>query len=234
MPTYTDSICSPAMTSASSTAFLTASMAWSRLMMLPRRVPFIGEVPLPMISSWLRSLASPTSTQTLDVPMSSATTYFSSVFGMYDSLHWQQPGCRAEARPAGWFDDDAIGEAQIGVFDGSAIELLGARDGVQVAPLRREVVRVRVDHRAELAVEQREGVGGDGTDLGEARVHVRVARAQRASDCVCRQIQPAPASTAATASTRLPARMMRWIWMRRWLRRSAATSAGRKKRSVVS
>ena len=36
-----------------------------------------------------------------------------------------------------------------------------------------------------------------------------VFSAKRASDCVCRQIQPAPASTAATASTRLPARIMR-------------------------
>ena len=51
-------------------------------MMLPRRVPFIGEVPLPMISSCPRSLISPTSTQTFDVPMSRATMYLSSVLGM--------------------------------------------------------------------------------------------------------------------------------------------------------
>src|SRR5258706_7537072 len=48
-------------------------------MMLPRRVPFIGDVPLPMISSWPRSLISPTRTQTFDVPMSRATMYLSSV-----------------------------------------------------------------------------------------------------------------------------------------------------------
>src|SRR5437763_13479009 len=161
MPTYTDSICSPAITSASSTAFLTASMAWSRLMMLPRRVPFIGAVPLPMISSWLRSLASPTSTHTLDVPMSRATTYFSSVFGMNDSclgVRWQshrfQSGGAAVALRR--FDDDAIGESKVRVRDRAAAELLRTRDGVEVAPLGREIARVRVDDGAELTVEERE------------------------------------------------------------------------------
>src|SRR5689334_21227842 len=173
MPTYTDSICSPAMTSASSTAFLTASMAWSRLMMLPRRVPFIGEVPLPMISSWLRSLASPTSTQTLDVPMSRATTYFSSVFGIDGSsvgLRWRRHRIHA-------FDDDAIGEAKIGVAKRAAIELLRAGDGIEVAPLRGEVARVGVNHRAQLAVAERECIGRDLTNLGDARGQLGIARA---------------------------------------------------------
>src|ERR1041385_2431913 len=174
MPTYTDSICSPAMTSDSSTAFLTASMAWSRLMMLPRRVPFIGEVPLPMISSWLRSLASPTSTQTFDVPMSSATTYFSSVFGIDCSSF----GLRRRGHRSHGFDDDAIGEAEVGVGNVAAAELFRAGDGVEVAPLRREVARVGVDDRAELAVEEREGVGGDGADFGHARVQLGIMRAE--------------------------------------------------------
>src|SRR5439155_651612 len=152
MPTYTDSICSPAITSASSTAFFTASMAWSRLMMLPRRVPFIGEVPLPMISSWLRSFTSPTSTQTLEVPMSRATTYLSSVFGMYDSCRF---GVRRKNRCSRFqrFDDDPAGESQIGVRDRPVAQLLGVRDGVKLAPLRRQIGCIGIDHRTELPVE---------------------------------------------------------------------------------
>src|SRR5437764_2125010 len=154
MPTYTDSICRPAMTSASSTAFLTASMAWSRLMMLPRRVPFIGAVPLLMISSWLRSLASPTSTHTFEVPMSSATTYFSSVFGMYDSLRHFRPRLLGTYR----FDHDSIAETEVGVGDGRARKLLRLGDGVELAPFRGDVRRHDVDHRAELPVEDGEAV----------------------------------------------------------------------------
>src|ERR1051325_2763618 len=179
MPTKTDSICRPAITSASSTAFFTASMAWSRLMMLPRRVPFIGEVPLPMISSWLRSLISPTSTHTFDVPMSSATMYFSSVLGIRDSL---RRGVRGGAKGSLRLDDDAIGEAQIGVLDGSAPEVLGADDGVEAAPLRRYVFRVRVDDGRQLAVEEREAARRDRVHLGDARVDLRVARAQVAQE----------------------------------------------------
>src|SRR3954449_10907578 len=149
MPTYAASICSPAITSASSTAFFTASMAWSRLMMLPRRVPFIGDVPLPMISSWLRSLTSPTSTHTFEVPMSRATTYFSSVFGMHDSLNWLWPMLLGSQR----LDDDAVGETKVGVGDGAAAEPLRASDRVELAPLRREVGSVGIDHGAQLAVE---------------------------------------------------------------------------------
>src|SRR5881392_2438954 len=132
MPTYTDSICNPAITSASSTAFFTASMAWSRLMMLPRRVPFMGAVPLPMISSWLRSLISPTSTHTFDVPMSRSTMYFSSVLGIDRSclygVRWQ-----SDHLPLQRFDDDAIGKPEIGVLDR---EPVGAHDPVQAAPFR--------------------------------------------------------------------------------------------------
>src|SRR5438132_11640662 len=142
------------MTSASSTAFFTASMAWSRLMMLPRRVPFIGDVPLPMISSWLRSLTSPTSTHTFEVPMSRATTYFSSVFGMHDSLNDLGPRLLGPQR----LDDDAMGETEIGVGHGGAPQFFRAGDGVQLAPLRREIAGVRVDHRGQLPVEDGETV----------------------------------------------------------------------------
>src|SRR5262245_14333789 len=144
-------------------------------MMLPRRVPFIGEVPLPMISSWLRSLTSPTSTHTFDVPMSSATTYLSSVFGMNDSLHF---GVRRQGHRFQRLNDDAIGEAQIGVGDLRASEVLGLRDGVELAPFRGEIVPVRIHDCAELTVEEGEGVRRHGTNLGDAREQLGVRRPQ--------------------------------------------------------
>src|ERR1051325_7677519 len=157
-------------------------------MMLPRRVPVIGEVPLPMISRRLRSLTSPTSTQTLDVPMSRATTYFSSVFGIDGSSF----GLRWHRHRFHGFDDDAIGKAKIGVGNGAAIESLRARDGVEVAPLRREIAGVGVDHRAELAVEEGERVGRDLANLRDARVELRIARAEVAQqrDARCRAAAP--------------------------------------------
>src|SRR5258706_1372369 len=159
------------MTSASSMAFFTASMAWSRLMMLPRRVPFIGEVPLPMISSRPRSLISPTSTHTFEVPMSRATMYLSSVLAMTVLLVGDLRR-RGDRRRRGrgrdrvnGFDDDAVAEAEVGVFDAVRSELLGTGDGVKVAPLRGEVRSVREDQRAELAVEEREAARRDGANL---------------------------------------------------------------------
>src|SRR5215212_1323081 len=187
-PTKTDSICSPAITSASSTAFFTASMAWSRLMMLPRRVPFIGAVPLPMISSWLRSLISPTSTHTFDVPMSRATMYFSSVLGIGDSSVFgvRRQGCRFESgRTAGAlrrFDDDAVGKPEVGVLDGALPQPVGAGDGVEAAPLGRDVLRVGVDIRAEVPVEEGEAARRDRPHLGDAREDGRIARPQHAQE----------------------------------------------------
>src|ERR1051325_71266 len=151
-------------------------------MMLPRRVPFIGAVPLPMISSWARSLTSPTSTQTFDVPMSRATMYLSSVFGMELSSILECGGRaaadvreRRHGRRTPRFHDDSIGEAQVDGFD--AAELLVRNDGVEVAPLRGELVAVGVDERAELAVEDGEAARRDGADLRDARVELRGAAA---------------------------------------------------------
>src|ERR1044071_3014411 len=140
-------------------------------MMLPRRVPFIGDVPLPMISSCPRSLISPTSAQTFEVPMSSATTYFSSVLGM---------------RGLQRFHNDSIRKTQIGVFD--AWVILGAEDRVEAAPFRGDVVRVGVDERAELAIEDRESSRRNRPHLGDARVDLAIARAQLAQqrDCACK------------------------------------------------
>src|SRR5436189_647176 len=183
------------MTSASSTAFFTASIAWSRLMMLPRRVPFIGDVPLPMISSCPRSLISPTSAQTFEVPMSSATTYFSSVLGMMpppsrvipsgarDLGGWERaalrhpPGSLAHARDdIADFHNDPIRKTQIGVFD--AWLVLGAEDRVEAAPFRGDVVRIGVNERAELAIETREAARRDSPHRGDARVDLAIVRAQ--------------------------------------------------------
>src|SRR4028118_800814 len=104
-------------------------------MMLPRRVPFIGEVPLPMISSCPRSLISATSAQTFDVPMSSATMYFSSVLDIrcLQRLH-----------------NHSFRESQIRVLDGRV--MVRAQDRAQVAVLLRDVVGVRVDDGLQLAV----------------------------------------------------------------------------------
>src|SRR6185436_17043431 len=125
-------------------------------MMFPRRVPFIGDVPLPMISSCPRSLTSPTSTQTFEVPMSRATMYLSSVLGMDALLVLEcggpaaavrgRPHCRRIPR----FHDDAVLKAEVRVLDGAAGELLAGDDGVEVAPLRREVPGVGVDEHADL------------------------------------------------------------------------------------
>src|SRR5205807_10183420 len=97
-------------------------------MMLPRRVPFMGAVPLPMISSCPRSVTSPTSTHTFDVPISSATTYFSSVFGIGCSYLVRDLRGN-ELRPAHFrqrdfmqrFDNQPIGKANVGVGDLAAI-----------------------------------------------------------------------------------------------------------------
>src|SRR5467141_3070561 len=132
-------------------------------MMLPRRVPFIGEVPLPMISRWLRSLTSPTSTQTFEVPMSSATMYFSSVFGIERSSfgvrgrshRFQSDGAAGALQR---LDDDTVLESKIRVRDLAAPQFLGLSDGVEVAPFRREVGGVGVNEGAELAVEEGEAV----------------------------------------------------------------------------
>src|SRR6266511_4292879 len=153
-------------------------------MMFPRRVPFIGDVPLPMISSCPRSLTSPTSTHTFEVPMSRATMYLSSVFGMLLSSILERGSAAAalEGRRRGrrtpWLHDDAVLKAEVRVLDGAAGELLVRDDGVEVAPLRREVAGAGVDERAELAVEDGEAARRHGTDLGDARVELGVARAE--------------------------------------------------------
>src|SRR5258708_22831277 len=107
-------------------------------MMLPRRVPFIGEVPLPMISSWPRSLTSPTSTHTFEVPMSSATMYFSSGLVIVRSPKSVRNGHRRHRPPLrhghgdrmGRFEDDAIVATEVGGLDRARGESLGAHDGV--------------------------------------------------------------------------------------------------------
>src|SRR5207247_9121001 len=139
------SFCCPSMTSSSSIAFFTASMALSRLMMLPRRVPFIGAVPLPMISSWPRSVTSPTSTHTFDVPMSSATMYFSSVFGMdillIGDLHgddWTRSHRHCRHRSQRLHHHSAI-EAKIGIGDVARRKSFRCSDRIKFTPLRGEV-----------------------------------------------------------------------------------------------
>src|SRR5688500_19012195 len=111
-------------------------------MMFPRRVPFIGEVPLPMISSWPRSLISATSAQTFDVPMSRATMYFSSVLDIRCLLMLFRHAAH----------NDSFCEPQVRVLDLRVV--VRAQDGAEVPVFRGDVFRVRVDDRLQLAVVQ--------------------------------------------------------------------------------
>src|SRR5687767_8167284 len=136
-------------------------------MMFPRRVPFIGEVPLPMISSCPRSPISPTRAQTFEVPMSSATMYFSSVLGMFFLLRH--------------FHHHPTRESQIGVFD--AWIVLRAQHGAQVAVLPGEVVRVRVDDGPQLAVVDRESARRDRPHFRDPRVELAIACGDLLEQC---------------------------------------------------
>src|ERR1700680_3402515 len=111
-------------------------------MMFPRRVPFMGAVPFPMISSCPRSVTSPTSTHTFDVPISSATTYFSSVFGIGCS-YLVRDLRRNELSPAHFrqrdlvqrLHNESIGKADVGVGDLAAAEVFRTRHCRKGAPL---------------------------------------------------------------------------------------------------
>src|SRR5438093_11231559 len=129
-------------------------------MMLPRRVPFIGAVPLPMISSWPRSVTSPTSTQTFDVPMSSATMYFSSVFAMdillIGDLHrndWTRCHRHCRHRPQR-LDHHPPVETKIGISDVARRKSFRCSDRVKITPLRGEILLVGVDKGLQLPVKK--------------------------------------------------------------------------------
>ena len=70
---YTESISMPAVSSASSIAFLIDSTASSRFTTAPRRMPLASAVPIPMISTPPSSVTSPTIAATLVVPTSRPT-----------------------------------------------------------------------------------------------------------------------------------------------------------------
>ena len=70
---WTASISTPAISSASSTAFLIESTAASRLTITPRRMPRDSATPMPTTSRPPSSTISPTMAQTFDVPTSSPT-----------------------------------------------------------------------------------------------------------------------------------------------------------------
>src|SRR5207253_2573741 len=66
-------------------------------------------------------------------------------------------------------DDDAVGEAEVGVLDVRLPVLLALHDRVEVAPLRRGVVLVEIDGRGELAIEDREAARRNRTHDGDGR-----------------------------------------------------------------
>src|SRR5262245_59259898 len=74
-PRWTESISTPAVSSASSMAFLIDSTAASRLTTTPRRMPFDSASPRPMMSRSPPSVISPTMAAIFDVPTSSPTRY---------------------------------------------------------------------------------------------------------------------------------------------------------------
>src|SRR5215208_1213825 len=100
---YTESISMPAISSASSIAFLIESTAASRLTTTPRLMPRDSATPMPTTCRLLSSMPSQTTQTTVDVPTSSPT--------MYRSL-------RATLSPsAGGADVHAFIEPQIDVVD---------------------------------------------------------------------------------------------------------------------
>ena len=74
-PRWTESISTPAVSSASSIAFLIDSTAASRLTTTPRRMPCESARPMPMMSRPPSSVISPTMAAIFDVPTSSPTRY---------------------------------------------------------------------------------------------------------------------------------------------------------------
>src|SRR4029077_16134232 len=157
-------------------------------MMFPRRVPFMGAVPLPMISSCPRSVTSPTSTHTFDVPISSATTYFSSVFGIGCS-YLVRDLRRNELRPAHFrqryvmnrFHNETIGEADVGIGDLAAAEVVGPRDSDESAPLGKHILLIGIDERAELPIEQSKSARRQRPHFRDSRIDLCVAYAELAN-----------------------------------------------------
>src|SRR3990172_6896518 len=80
IPTYTDWISTPAICSASSTAFLMDSTVLSMFTTTPFFKPWEGLMPMPMMSTCPVSLSSPTMAQTLVVPRSRPTIIASGFF----------------------------------------------------------------------------------------------------------------------------------------------------------
>ena len=74
-PRWTESISTPAVSSASSIAFLIDSTAASRFTTTPRRIPRESARPIPMMSSPPSSVISPTMAEIFDVPTSRPTRY---------------------------------------------------------------------------------------------------------------------------------------------------------------
>ena len=74
-PRWTESISTPAVSSASSIAFLIDSTAASRLTTTPRRMPLDSARPSPMMSSPPSSVISPTMAAIFEVPTSRPTRY---------------------------------------------------------------------------------------------------------------------------------------------------------------
>ena len=140
---WTESISMPAISSASSIAFLIESTAASRLTTTPRLMPRDSATPMPTTSRLLSSMPSPTTQTTVDVPTSSPT--------MYRSL-------RATLSPsAGGTDVHAFIEPEVDVVDlRHALAQRGHEVDVRLHPLG-EVLVADVHERG-VVLEHDDGV----------------------------------------------------------------------------
>ncbi len=103
MPANTEWIWHPAMSSASSTARWMDCTVDSMLTTTPRLSPREGWEPMPMISTSLSGVTSPTMATTLEVPMSRPTMRFFSVFldmSPYPRYPCLRPEIRSRKRTA--------------------------------------------------------------------------------------------------------------------------------------
>src|SRR5688572_13473678 len=155
---YTESISMPAISSASSMAFLIESTAASRLTTTPRLMPRDSATPMPTTCRLLSSMPSPTTQTTVDVPTSSPT--------MYRSL-------RATLSPsAGGADVHAFVEPQIDIVDlGYALAQRRGQIDIRLHALD-EFLAADVDQRG-VVLEDDDGVVHVGdVDLREPRREV--------------------------------------------------------------
>src|SRR5688572_15800424 len=162
---WTESISTPAISSASSIAFLIESTAASRLTTAPRLIPRDSATPIPTMSRLPSSMHSPTTAQTFEVPTSSPTRYRS---------------LRATPPPFCRPDVHALAEAQVHVVDvGHALAKRRREIQIGLQPLCELLLANAHEHGVALQQHDRVAQVAD-VDLGDAlrEVGPRLERSQ--------------------------------------------------------